>query len=404
MTAEQLVGQGRTEDAVECFRQAMEKADDAFKKSYVAGELALVLNWSGRFEEALQTLKEALHQAETCSFFPHIERFHAELAGLYCHLGRFAESEPHFQRLLEMLKERGQEEAWFRHTQNLGMACLEQAKYAQALELFDSAKKHYEKNGNAFDQALAKMQLAQVYSFLGMATAGQTEMKAVQASLHREEGVFLMPYWNMLEGKFELIQGHLAAAFHSFEAAAREFEKNGDLNGKVEVLLSISGPLLELNLIRQAQQLLGQVTSWSDLSRYPALEHAVRLRRLALGAFSGQEAGQDMDILRLESAGIGRTEDWLQFWLHLSLAARKLGQAELMGDFLQQAKRIAFRILQDLGEEQKYHFLRRPDIARLWRLNEGAVPQEGLKVRAKKSLPEEGPADAGIFAPPRREK
>ncbi|MCE9626159.1 MAG: hypothetical protein K8R69_12040, partial [Deltaproteobacteria bacterium] len=63
---------------------------------------------------------------------------------------------------------------------------------------------------------------------------------------------------------------------------------------------------------------------------------------------------------------------------------------------------IVESIASGLDAQQKESFLRRPDIARIWRLSapQEIVPQQEQKVRPRRRLPESGPAEAATLAPP----
>jgi len=403
LAAEQLFQQGQAAPALELYQRALDLADGDFKRSYVQGDRAWALQWLGRFEEAIAALREGLRLAEACGWEEYIEDYQLQLARLNCHLGRFSLAQPYFQELLARFAARGAEQARFRESQNMGMALMEQGRYGEALQVFEDAAKFFDARGTSQEQALAHMQLAQIHSYLGMSSRGKNEMKAAEALMGQEDQSKLRPIWNLLTGRFEMAQGQLAGAFQRFEEAAEGFERLQDINGRVEVMLALTGPLLELKLVREAQNLLDQMGDWQELRQYPALEHSVRLRRLAVAAFTGRDIQQDLDLVRNENLGIGRAEDWLSFWLHMSLAARKLGQPQVMKEFLRKARRVADQIYSGLNEEQGKFFLRRPDIARLWRLTE-PTPSEAQKVRPERQSGSSGPAEPGIFAPPKKGK
>ena len=186
---------------------------------------------------------------------------------------------------------------------------------------------------------------------------------------------------------------------HSLTALSRVF-------GPKQCPVGISAPLMEHYLIREAQSLIEQVSAWEDLQGYPALEHSVHLRRLALGAFSGRWVQDDLHLLSHDGERMGRAEDWLQFWFHMSLAARRLKEFASAEAFLQKARAVVERIAAGLQADQAESFLRRPDIARIWRLSapHDAVSPKDQKVRARRQLPGSGPAEVASLAPPTSNK
>jgi hypothetical protein len=109
-----------------------------------------------------------------------------------------------------------------------------------------------------------------------------------------------------------------------------------------------------------------------------------------------------LGLLQQENSGIGRIEDWMQFWFHLSLAARRLKDFDSSAAFMGKARAVVDRIARGLNAEQKESFLRRPDVARIWRLSapkiEGPAPDQ--RVKARRRLPDASPAEAATLAPP----
>jgi tetratricopeptide (TPR) repeat protein len=364
------------------------------------GEIATQLMMTDRFPEAVEAWKKAIQGAEKDQRSDLLASYHVELANLYCHLGRAHASEPHFEKALEIFKQQGDEGAWVQCCQNFGNALMEQAKYAQALKIFEECKKKMGVNTQPLELAAITISLAQVYNSLGMSEKSSAHLHEVKALVKKHGLDLLWPYLNLLEGKFEIIQGHLGTAFRLLGKAAVDFEASGDLPGKIEVLLSITAPLLEHQLVQEAQGFVQQLSAWEEIKQYPALEHSIQLRRLAFSAFLGRWVKQDVDLVLQDSAEVGRTEDWLQFWFHLSLAAQRIHNSDLAKQFSDKAKTIADRISKSLTAKEKEFFLRRPDIARMFRLTESSETTQ--KVRAKRVLPTHIPADAAELAPPMR--
>jgi len=362
-----------------------------------------VLSAAGQFEEARKHLQRAMSFAADGDQAAQAGR---QLGNLDCHLGRFAAAEVPYRAALQALDGGKDSEAWVRTAQSLAAALVEQGKYGEALGLLEQCRGRLAGEPLPLEQTVIRLHLTQVFIGMGLMREADASLKEVRGLLAAPELSRLAPYEQLLQGKLEIILGRMAAAFRIFEDAARGFEAQGDLAGKLEVLLSISAPLMEHYLIREAQSLIDQVSAWEDLKGYPALEHSVHLRRLSLGAFSGKWVQDDLHLLSHEGEKLGRAEDWLQFWFHMSLAARRLKEFGSAEAFLQKARAVVERIASGLGAEQRESFLRRPDIARIWRLSaprEAVSPRE-QKVRARRSLPGAGPAEVATLAPPTSEK
>ncbi len=362
-----------------------------------------VLSAAGQFEEARKYLQRALSFAADGDQAAQAGR---QLGNLDCHLGRFDAAEAPYRAALRALDGTKDSAAWVRTAQSLAAALVEQGKYAEALGLLERCRERLAGAELPLERAVIRLHLTQVFIGMGLMREADASLKEVRGLLAAPELARLAPYEQLLQGKLEIVLGRMASAFRIFEDAARGFEDQGDLAGKLEVLLSISAPLMEHYLIREAQSLIDQVSAWEDLKGYPALEHSVHLRRLSLGAFSGKWVQDDLHLLSHEGEKQGRAEDWLQFWFHMSLAARRLKEFASAEAFLQKARAVVERIASGLGAEQRESFLRRPDIARIWRLSaprEAGSPQ-GQKVRARRSLPGSGPAEVATLAPPTSEK
>lgn len=362
-----------------------------------------VLSAAGQFEEARKYLQRALSFAADGNQAAQAGR---QLGNLDCHLGRFDAAEAPYRAALQALDGTKDSAAWVRTAQSLAAALVEQGKYGEALGLLEQCRGRLAGEQLPLEQTVIRLHMTQVFIGMGLMREADASLKKVRELLAAPELSRLAPYEQLLQGKLEIVLGRMAAAFRIFEDAARGFEAQGDLAGKLEVLLSISAPLMEHYLIREAQSLIDQVSAWEDLKGYPALEHSVHLRRLSLGAFSGKWVQDDLHLLSHEGEKLGRAEDWLQFWFHMSLAARRLKEFGSAEAFLQKARAVVERIASGLGAEQRESFLRRPDIARIWRLSaprEAVSPRE-QKVRARRSLPGAGPAEVATLAPPTSEK
>ncbi len=370
--------------------------------AFHAGEIAIHSTTMNRFAEAIQAWADSIDFAKKAGRSDWNREFSLNLANLYSHIGRFHQSEMLYREVLSGLDPG--EKIYLSTLQNLGAALLEQAKYPEALSIFtDSFKKKINQEA-PLELAIAGMHLARIYNSLGMGQESSKQLDEVKALVRGHQLTILEPYVYFLEGRFELISGRFASAFRIFEDAAKGFEELGDLAGKVDVLLTISAALLEYSLIKEAESLIGQIAGWDELNKYPALEHAVHLRRLAIGAFSGRWVQEDLDLLMQDASEVGRTEDWFQFWFHLSLAAKRIGQWDLSDTFLLRAKALAQVIYSRLNDQQQEKFIQRPDIARVWRLTSKGEPGQTQQIRARRSLPSMESADAATLAPPTKEK
>lgn len=327
--------------------------------------------------------------------------------------GRFSEAALDYQEALQALTKGSKEWSvqFFLINKRLGSALMELGRYAQALNIFEECWGNFskiveEKKGMGVVEEIGLLlQKSQAYQGMGMRIPSEKALKAAKERVIQASLAPLQPYLKSLEGKFEILQGRLTPAFRVLQEAAQEFESIGDLLAKAEVLLCICDPLIEHLLLKEANQIIQQVSSWKELATYPALAHAVHLRRLALGAFSGQWVQKDMELLKKNSRNMGRCEDWIKFWFHLSLAARRIGEGSLAQAFLLQAKSRAEEIRRSLSHEQGQCFLRRPDMARLWRLSRVALPSTGTaKVRAERARETSRAVEAGELAPPTRGK
>jgi tetratricopeptide (TPR) repeat protein len=398
---ELLSGDAEHEQALATFRRALPFADTDFKRACAWDAVASESTLLGRFEEAAGAWQEAIAAAKAVPWDELVFSYSLSLGNLYSHLARFHDAEIYFRQALEKIPAERSGSEWVGVVQNLGVALIEQGKYRQALEEFLKCRRALDASGDSVEKSIAAMHLARIYNALGMGTESTQELEAAGGLLQDPSLASLKPYFEFLQGRFELTQGRFAPAFRTFEEAALAYERAGDLAGKVEVLLSVSAVLLEHSLIKEAQSLISQLADWEGLVKFPALQHAIRLRRLALGAFSGKWVQDDINLLLQDSQEVGRVEDWLQFWFHLSLAARRIRQPELITTFLNLAEGVAERIARDLTPGQRETFFKRPDIARLKRLTSApAVSHAAPAVRARRTLPSTGPAEAATLATP----
>lgn len=398
--AEYLSAEADHEGALAAFRQALKFADGDFKRAYLQGGIASECFLLGRFAEAAAAWEEGVALAEKVGWKEWELSYSLNLGNVYSHLARFHDSEKFFRKALANSSKEDGAEQWVQIKQNLGAALIEQGKYKEALEEFQECRQSLSASDAALEKAIATMHLARVYNALGMAGDSSRELETAENFLKDPVLGKLRPYLSFLEGRFEMTQGKFAPSFRIFEDAAIGFERAGDLAGKVEVLLTISAILLEYGLIKEAHGLVAQLADWEGLVKFPALQHAIRLRRLSLGAFSGNWVQDDIKLLLQNAREVGRIEDWLQFWFHLSLAARRIGKEEWADTFLGLAQGIADGIAQGLSGAQRPSFARRPDIARLGRLSGADAAKAAPAVRARRSLPSMGPAEAATVAPP----
>lgn len=370
--------------------------EEAFRWNMRAGEISLA---AGVFEGAANYFERARGYAADSA---QEVLAYIQIGNLDCHRGFFAAAEKPYREALGRLDQGAPSAAALHITQSLAAALVEQGRYAEALGELQKIKAQISEGQSGIERHVILLHLAQVYIGMGMMREADAALQEVRTLPGKQDNAALAPYEQLLSGKLEVIQGRLAPAFRIFEQAAKGFAAQGDLAGKLEVLLSISAPLMEHYLLEEARALIDQLSSSEDLKGYPALDHSLKLRRLSLGTFSGKWDPKDLELLSQDSAQIGRIEDWLTFWFHLSLAARRLKEHQSAVTFLWKAKGILDRISSGLQPEQRESFLRRPDIARILRLTERdlAQPVADQKVKARRSLPSSGPAEAATLAPP----
>lgn len=379
---------------------ALEFAETDFKKAYVLGLKAEAQAALGNFTDCLNLTKEALKVSKQVPWDDFILDYNLNLAQLYSHLGKYHQAEEFYQGALKILKDKGYQQAWLMHYQGLGRALLEQAKYPQARTVFEECLKVYQEQKDEFNVQLMEINLAQVDHLSGNTLEASKKLKEIKEGLSKDKMKILSPFIRLLEGKFEITLGGMGGALRILEEAAQGFEEIGDINGKVEVLLTMSAPFLEHYLIQEAWDVINLLANWSELKNYPALEHSIRLRRLALATFAGNLNLEDLALMKENEFAVGRAEDWLQFYFHLALAGRQPGNEEFFQTFIQKAKDLAIEMADHLGGEFKKNFLKRPDVARIFRLSEEKLTRPEPAVKARRDIEMEGPAEPGTLAPP----
>ena len=386
------------------FERCFDFAQSPFKKAYALGMLGECLLQQGRYPKAFECLQEAYRLAQEIPWPEFQQNYGLGLAQVLCHLGLYREAEQYFQEGLKRLQEIGSEREWVSQCQNLGVAYLEQARYAEAQDLFEQALEKYREQEDLLGQITSKIGLVQIFISLGKGKEVLALIEEVEGFLPELPGPIWQPLLKLLIAKFHFTQGNRNKALRILEEAAQGFEEVGDLNGKVEVLLAMSAPLLEYNMIEDAQSLINILGSWDELKRYPALQHSIQLRRLAIGAFSGRWNQEDIPLASQDALKVGRTEDWLQFWFHMALASQKLEDPQFFRHFIGQARQLTEAVGEQLEEGTRESFFQRPDIARILRLSEEKKAVAEARVQARRGLEAEGPAEAATLAPPVRGK
>ncbi len=357
----------------------------------------------GNFSTALELGKKILDQISQDQ--PNmIAEAHLGLAHLYCHLGRFSESFPHYDAAYENFEKAGDNLAALNTCQNLGAALIEKGEYEKAIQLLEEKAKQHLSADSLLEQIVHSMHLALAFIGAGSFPEAQKVLGNVKAMIEQESFRHLAPYYQLMEGRSLLIQGKYTEAFPILKEAGNHFSEMGDLAGEIEVLLAFTAPLLEYQLFQEAQQLIEKISAREELKQYPALEHSMHLRRLALGAFLGKWVPSDLELLQGAGMDQGRTEDWLQFWFHLSLAATRIGEKKLSQLFLHRAKEIATQIENKLTSKHAAFFHRRPDIARLFRLAETKAKEVTETMRPSEPTKEAETAEAATLAPPMLKK
>jgi tetratricopeptide (TPR) repeat protein len=354
----------------------------------------------GDFSAALNFGKKILEQSVQEGNQKNIAEAHLGLAHLFCHLGQFSESFPHYNSAYENFDEIKDHLAALTTCQNLGAALIEKGEYETAIQVLEGKAKKHLRVSSEMENMVHAMHLALAFIGIGSFPEAQKILKKVKKNINQESFKNLIPYYQLLEGRALLIQGEYTEAFSILREAGNQFSQMEDLAGEIEVLLALTAPLLEYQLFQEAQQLIQQISAREELKQYPALEHSMHLRRLALGAFMGKWIQSDLKLLQGEGMTQGRTEDWLQFWFHLSLAAARIGEKKLGELFLNRAKEIATHIEKKLTPKHALFFRRRPDISRLFRLSEVKKKKKARVTKPSHPTSDATAAEAGTLAPP----
>ena len=400
LLAEACVEDNALEEGLELFEQARSFAETPFKQVYLESEIASLLFRLGKLDQAAEAWTQALGKAESISWTPLAVTCALSLANLYSHEGCFSLAENFYRRSLSFFDESSDPHLERQTQQNLASSLIEQGRYNEALEILTKLSQIEE--SSSFEKVAIGMHQVRVYNALGNFTKARSHLEVIEEKILEGQLERLKPYIGFLRGRFELAQGHFVEAFRYLGEAAHGFEEADDLPGKIDVLLALSSVLLENSLLREAHQLVGEISAWQELAAYPALEQAIRLRRLTLSAFSGQWVQNDIDLLNPQAEKTGRQEDWLQFWFHLGLAALRIDNDKLADSFFKRAKNILDRITARLSAEQLAGFRQRPEIARLFRLLEkdNSPLSETQAVRADQAALDFHEAPEATLAPP----
>ncbi len=389
--------------ALQYFDCALEFAQSDFKTAYVLGLKALTLLEQSRFDEALKVLYLAYQSAEQVPWEDFTLEYLLLLAQVSTQLGRYVEAERFFQILRGKLREKGFWREELQQSQALGRIWLEQGRYREALDIFEYGKEGFEKAQARFHELIAELHIIQALHLLGRTREASTRLRVLQARLQQGDVPHvLQPFFDLLRGKFEVTLGSLTRALRILEKAAQGFEATGDVQGKVEVLLTMSAPLLEHQWIEEAGRVLDLLSDWPDLKNMPTVEHSVALRRLALAAFAGDLHQKDLSLMEQSPREHGRMEDWLLFWFHLALAARRSGQEQFFKLFLNRARQVIATLRGYLLESDVECFLKRPDVARILRLASDGVAQVSQSLSGERNALEQAMAEPAIIAPPKK--
>lgn len=389
--------------ALQYFDCALEFSESDFKTAYVLGLKAFTLLEQSRFEECLQILALAYVTAERIPWEDFSFEYLLLLAQVSTQLGRYSEAEEHLQILRNKLRAKGFWQEELKQSQALGRIWLEQGRYREALDIFEYGKEGFMASQARFQALIAEFHIIQALHLLGRTREASTRLRILQEQLQTEgESNFLNPFLDLLRGKFEVTLGSFTRALRILEKAAQGFEVTGDVQGKVEVLLTMSAPLLEHHLIEEARRVLELLSDWPDLKNMPTVEHSVALRRLALSAFAGDLDRKDLFLMEQSPREHGRMEDWLLFWFHLALAARRSGHAEFFKMFLSRAQQVVHTLMSYLSEADVEFFLKRPDVARIVRLTSEGGGEASQNLSAERDALDQDMAEPGIIAPPKR--
>jgi tetratricopeptide (TPR) repeat protein len=400
LAGESYEARGQWDAAWNYFSYALGLAQDDFQRAYLKGILGETCLTQKKFPQAWSALQEAKALAEKIPWLEFQQNFNLSLGQLLSHLGRYRSSEVYYLQTLKVMKLRGLEEERYKVQFQLGMSYLEQARYGEAEKIFSELKKYYSDTGDALGSMGVQLGLLQIFIALGRVQATMDLMEDTGRVLRALPESLWQPLFKLLIAKFYSTQGRLGQALKILEEAARGFEANGDLPGKVEVLLAMSAPMLEYGLIQDAQKIMELLGSWPGLDQSPALQHSIQLRRMAVSAFSGKWVEKDFALAGQNALEVGRTEDWLLFWFHLALASKNFSETKFFNYFIGKARELAQKISEQSDAVSAKSFLQRPDVARIFRLSEERKAGLAAAVSARRETGVEGPAEAATLAPP----
>lgn len=394
--------QGDIATAEAYLHRAMPFAHDAFRRAYALYRLGQIQGAQGQYETCLATLRRSVDESKSIPWEETASLAHFALGEWLQYLGRYGEAQSHYAQAEAVTGSL----IFVNHQVELALATvlMEQAKYSEARELFDRwDESDIQKNEASFRMTLELGRL-QVEMGLGQFSQAAKRLEKLQEHQRAAPNSGMTPLLLLLQGKNLLLQLKINEALEILDQAQQSFEAQGDIYGKVEALLAMSAPLIELNLIKEAEEILQALSGWEELQEIPALHLSVRLRRLALAAFQGPYLREDLEWANQDPFQFGRVEDWLQFWFHLALAGKNRKDDAFFAHCLGKARGIAETVSGRLAQKDREIFLRRPDMARILRLSgEGVVAGAG-KITGDRASEGEESVDAATLAPPVRPK
>lgn len=290
-----------------------------------------------------------------------------------CHHGLYQAAYAKYQSLHEELQSSLEPEAQFfqRETlERLAKTALDVGDYERAARIFYNLSQEPPRSGLTHLSSL--LGCFRAHLGLGQREAAQEiwQNLSPQNALKDQWQAF----FQLLEGQLQLLCGERSAALENLRRAAHGFTAAGDLEGKMEVLLHLTAPLLELGLWQEVQKLLDPVKQWPELEGVPAVKHAFQLRELATQAFSKNESAKKAfekifkdypEEAKQVLPPRGRAEDWLKFWFHLSLAAQSLKDQKTLKVCLERARQVVSFLSDRFSPEGRKNFESRPDVARI---------------------------------------
>lgn len=392
--------QGGWETASSLAYRALNFCDSDFKRAYGHMMIGDALLAQGKYESSLRYFRKAMSLAESIPWADFVQVCSLKAGELSSFMGNYSDAQVLFQKALPFLKDPAKRDERISTKQQLGMCFLEQAKYPEALQVYGDLEKETQKKSDPMAGINSKIAVLQVQIALGKGREALKLLEEIDSSVRDDSFSFLVPLLDLLRGKLYLTQGNLALAMGLLEEAGKGFEAQKDINGKVEVLLAMSAPLLELNFIQEAHDLIDHLAQWDNLKLIPSLRHSIQLRRLAIGAFLGKMVEEDLRLLRRESQRVGRAEDWFQFWFHLALAGQSRKDKSFFNEFIARAKQLAQGVADRLDPGDRETFLQRYDIKRIYRLSEEPGGPQKVQIKGRRSEGAGGPADAATLAPP----